>query len=286
MQAILITAYKDFDYLNYLVSSLIDEEIYIFIHIDKQTFNKDIKYKLELHDRTIVISTRKIIWGSIEHLNAILDLLKEANEMGINFNYFHVITGQDYMWRSLEEFKVFFNTFNKNNYMSIHKVDKTYSFRYEKYFRNDVINYKSSLGNLITKAFYILQKICFIKKRIPNNYELYKGMVYVSITNEFANYLLDLVSSKEGRHFLKFLKWSFIPEEFFFQTVIMNSPYKNTAINNNKRYILWKEKYKSQPGILDIEDIADICRSDSFFIRKVDLEHSINLINTLRDYRK
>ena len=40
MQAILITAYKDFDYLKYLIHSLKDDEIFLFIHIDKRFYDE------------------------------------------------------------------------------------------------------------------------------------------------------------------------------------------------------------------------------------------------------
>jgi hypothetical protein len=35
-----------------------------------------------------------------------------------------------------------------------------------------------------------------------------------------------------------FYKNSYIPDEFFFQTVIMNSDFKNTVVNENYRLIL------------------------------------------------
>jgi hypothetical protein len=40
---------------------------------------------------------------------------------------------------------------------------------------------------------------------------------------------------------MNYFKNSFIPDEFFFQTVIMNSKFKNTIINYNFRSILVKK---------------------------------------------
>lgn len=276
MQAVLITAYKDFDYLDYLIKSLRDDEIYLFIHIDQRTFNKDRFIKYENDEHVKVISTRKITWGSIHHLNAILDLMKIAVETSIAFNYFHCITGQDYMYKNLETFKNFFCN-NKTNYMSCSISDNTTSFRFKKFYRNDLINYKSKIGNLITKGGYIIQKLFLINRNSPMIF--YKGMVYVSITFEFADYILSFIQTKEGEYFLKYLKWCFIPEEFFFQTLIMNSKFKNTLCKNNLRFILWEEKHGTQPALLDIYDKERIESTDSFFIRKVNFNYSKELID-------
>lgn len=283
MQAIIITAYKDFDYLGYLINSLDDEEIYIFIRVDSQVEDKSNIELLKHNNRIHVISTRKVIWGSIEHLNAILDLIRIAKSTGLDFNYYHIITGQDFMWKSLDDFKNYFSNDNKHNYISVNKADKSNEFRYKYYYRNDLVNYKKRIGNLFTKFCYMIQKIFLIHKRIPNNFVIYKGLVYVSITLDFTNYILNYIESKEGNDFMKFLKWSFIPEEFFFQTLIMNSSFKNTVVNNNKRFILWEEKHGTQPGILDIDDFEPIRKSDSFFIRKINLKYSNNLIKRIEN---
>jgi len=278
MQAILITAYKDFDYLKYLIHSLKDDEIFLFIHIDKRFYDEHFFDEYKNNKHVNIISTREIIWGSIHHLNAILDLLKCASSYNIDFEYFHVITGQDYMYRNINEFKRFFKDRN-DNFMSCTICDKSTEFRYKKFFRNDVINYKNKLGNYITKLSYILQKLFFINRK-PKNITMYKGLVYVSITNDFVSYILDYINCDEGKYFLNYLKWCFIPEEFFFQTVLMNSKFKDTLNTDNKRYMLWKFKNGTDPAILDISDIRNIENSgDDFFMRKVNFKYSKELID-------
>ena len=77
MQAILITAYKDFEYLDYLINSLRDEEVYIYIHVDKRYYHLWNLEKYDNNSHIKIISTRKIVWGSIEHVYAIIDLINE-----------------------------------------------------------------------------------------------------------------------------------------------------------------------------------------------------------------
>lgn len=284
MQAILITAYKDFEYLDYLINSLRDEEVYIYIHVDKRYYHLWNLEKYDNNSHIKIISTRKIVWGSIEHVYAIIDLINEALKNKNEFFYFHIITGQDYMHKSMKKFKKFFNKNNKKNYMSCNKSNKTTSFRYKKYYRNDLINYKTKIGNFVTKLLYFVQKILFINRK--PSMTMYKGLIYVSITNDFTKYIISYINSDEGKKFLEYLKWCFIPEEFFFQTILMNSHFKDSLVNNNLRFFLWKEKHGTQPGILDIEDVDNIELSKTFFIRKISLKYSKELLDYLKKKEK
>ena len=57
----------------------------------------------------------------------------------------------------------------------------------------------------------------------------------------------------------------------------MNSPYKNTVVANNLRYIDWS--LITEPKVLDLEDYDNVIRSGSLFGRKFDY----NISNTLVD---
>ena len=94
-QAILITAYRDFDQLLDLVA-LFDDRFGVYIHIDKKSNCGDRIYdslKGQSHVQW-VSSDYTINWGGRNHLLAILSLCKKAFADG-KYSYFHLITGQD-----------------------------------------------------------------------------------------------------------------------------------------------------------------------------------------------
>lgn len=277
-QVFLITAYKEFEYLYQMAQKISENGIKVYIHWDKKTVTEDILKKLNLIKRVRAVSEYKIPWGGYQHVQAVICLLKMAYEETDKFDYVHVLTGQDCLCRSVEELTSFFSDNNKKNYMSISNAESGNYFRYCTYYRNDWLNYKSKFGNFCTKASYVIQKAIGINRRPYNNYIVYKGMLYVSLTKGFVEYTLNFFDSIEGKKFLKWLKWCFIPEEFLFQTIIMNSPYKDTVCNNNYRYALWEKKHGAQPGILDIEDYQNIIESKAFFARKMSLDFSRDLI--------
>jgi hypothetical protein len=91
-----------------------------------------------------------------------------------------------------------------------------------------------------------------------------------------VNYIIQY--SNDYPSFMKSLKHTLIPEEFFFQTILMNSPYKNRIVNDNLRYTDWTERNGSIPAYLDISDYLKIENSGAFFARKVDESISKELI--------
>ena len=104
-------------------------------------------------------------------------------------------------------------------------------------------------------------------------------MVYVSVTDKFVRYILNYLTTKEGKKYFEWIKWCFIPEEFFFQTIAMNTDFAKTIENRNLGYAVWREKHGTQPGILDENDYRAICESEPFFARKVNFCYSSRLLD-------
>ena len=280
-QILLITAYKEFDYLYRFSKFCSEQGLGVYIHIDKKYSERTILDKLNTLDNVSAVSIFKVPWGGYQHIEAICYMLKLAIGEHSECKYLHVITGQDCICRNIKEFKSFFSKNHNCNYMSISDGENN-RFRYETFYRNDWINYKNSIGKFITKTGYVVQRYLFrIRRRPPEGFKIYKGMVYVSITSEFGKYVLNFLRTENGKQYLRWLKWCLIPEEFFFQTILMNSPFKETACKNNLRYALWKKKHGAQPGILDSSDYDTIVNSGAFFARKISDLISKELLNKL-----
>lgn len=279
-QILCITAYKEFSYLKKFCEFASEIGFVIYIHIDLKKSTKQILYELNVLKNVTAFSKYKIPWGGITHVYAVLEMIHMALNEYDDISYLHVITGQDICTKRINEFDLFFNLSNKHNYMSC-SVGKNNSFRYQTFYRNDILNYKSKIGNFITKALHVIQKVIGINRKEPFGWNIYKGMLYVSITADFAKYVTEFVSSSDGRIFMKWLRWCFIPEEFFFQTILMNSAFKDTLINNNYRFALWEYKNGSQPGVLDETDYQKIKQTDAFFARKMSEANSKGLVDNI-----
>jgi hypothetical protein len=78
--------------------------------------------------------------------------------------------------------------------------------------------------------------------------------------------------SPEVERFKKFYRHTFISDEGFFQTVIMNTNYKGTIVNDDKRTIDWVPMgtIKLRPRDFTFKDAKFLLASQGLFARKFD----------------
>lgn len=126
----------------------------------------------------------------------------------------------------------------------------------------------------LNKILYYVQRLGF-HRRSPV-FPLYGGSVYCSLHRDFIDYLLTNDFASE---FLKKLNHTTCSEEIYFQTIIMNSPFKESVIANQLRYIDWS--VPNGPKFLDVNDFEKIMLSNTLFCRKIDSQISKELIKKL-----
>lgn len=287
MQAILITAYKNYHHLEDLVS-FFDDKFNIYIHIDKKSsISRDDIEKLSSRERVQYVSLNyKINWGGINHLKAILELAEKAIENPEN-KYFHLITGHDYPIVSLDKFSDFIDTNQNNDFMEFFPLP--YSAwpengmdRLSRYNMYDLIDGRTGLNERLIKGFSKLQKIVGFKRGFSKDFpKLYGGSTYWSLKRESLEYVFQYM--EDHPHFLKRFRYSFCSEEIFFQTILLNSPMKKQIINNNMRFIIWEERNGNFPANLDSNDYANIQKSDALFARKFEYPVSVDLLNKIKE---
>ncbi len=286
MQAILITAYKNYHHLEDLVNSF-DDRFNIYIHIDKKsTISKEDIQKLSSKKRVLHLSQQyKINWGGINHLKAILELAERATE-NVDNKYFHLITGHDYPIISSDELYEYIEANQDNDFMEYFPLP--YSAwpedgmdRLSRYNVYDLIDGRTGLNERIIKGFSKFQKKIGFKRSFSADFPpLYGGSTYWSLKRESLEYVFQYM--KKHPHFLKRFKYSFCSEEIFFQTILLNSPMKKNIINNNMRFIIWEERNGNFPANLDCNDYDNIRKSKALFARKFEFPVSESLLNRIK----
>lgn len=278
-QAILITAYKDYTYLEHLI-----ENIYryfdVYIHIDKKSYeiSKNNIQQLKAKYHCCVISKYDIKWGSINHVYAIIELLKMASKF--EYVYYHIITGEDIPTRPCQEILYRFRN-DEKIYIAMNETkDTIWEERYKYYYLLKNKDLRKKINGRINQMIITAQKKAGIsRKKIGKESNIYKGYVYGSLPHKAVKYILSYISVYP--EFLKDLSYCYIPEEFFFQTILENSELREKIVPNCLRYSVWKSKHGSNPGYLDEEDIDKIDCDDYIFARKVNFKYSTNLIAIL-----
>lgn len=144
MQAFLITAYKDFDSLKELTAALSRHGL-CFVHADRRgTITAAQIDELNAMPNVRAIRKRKVNWGSIEHLYAMLDLCRMALE-DERTTYLHLMSAQDYPTLSGKEME---NRFDGETRLFIQRTRTAdhpeLAHRYEHYHFMHLLNYRDS----------------------------------------------------------------------------------------------------------------------------------------------
>lgn len=277
--AVAITAYTDFDALWNLVTALDPRCYRTFVHVDaKSSIGGEQIAKLTAHGCRVV-RKHAVPWGGYAHLLAVLDLLEMALERD-DVEYVHVVSGQDYPAASFDEMK---RACDGRIYMTVTPLENASEqvrTRYETYNVFWFLQAHGWLYGRLDAMSSYLQRVLRIRRRgLGVHRELYKGMIWTSLPAEVCRFVLGC---PEKARWLRALRTTYVPEELFFQTLIMNSRYRDSVVRTNLRYTDWSFRNGSCPAVLDVSDLEPIVRSRPLFVRKMDSRISTELMRTLR----
>lgn len=284
-QAILITAYKNAEHLLELID-IFDCDFEFYIHIDKKSKITDADCRMIAGRSNVAYLSRRysVNWGGMNHLKCILLLAGQAlKNKGIG--YMHLISGNDYPVKSLHYFKAFpegnDNEYLENFPVPTHRWYKGGLNRLENYYFLDLLNTRNSRQERCYNLLLDIQEKLHIKRTLsPKLPPLYGGGTWWSLTYNCVKYVVEYTAAHP--RLLRRLRYTFIPEEFYFQTIIMNSPFAVHVVNDHLRYIDWDFRNGNCPAVLDLSDAGAIKESNALFARKTEYPVSRELIDSLR----
>lgn len=284
-QAILITAYHDYQQLKRLVDYF-DSDFEIFIHLDQRSprLPDNIRSLSNVH----IFQRYRVYWGSTNHLRAILLLMREAlKDKGLVF--FHLITGNDYPIPSLSAFSSFCEAHRNDNFLEFFKLPRPLwdseggLARVNYYWLQPWLqpNERNRMGGLLTNSLVKCQRKLGCRRRFRFfDGNLYGGGTYWSVSREAVDYAVSFL--KANPSFLRRFRGTKIAEEICLPTLWANSTLPLT--NNSLRYIEWGPE--ASPYVLTEQDFDKVLRSGCLFARKMLSPQSDLLIERLQHYQK
>lgn len=214
--------------------------------------------------------------------------MHEAIEYDDSISYCHLISGDDYPCRSLKEIYNHYESSNDIDFLCTKKSAmtedwyKTCSRWQDYYWFVDVFNYKKLSHKIFVRLSLIIQKINGVKRLDTLDMEWAQGLVWGSYPRDAIEYVFQYLHANP--ELFTFFSYGQAAEEFLLQTILANEDSFNKRItNNHKRYMFWKEKNGSYPGILDESDFEEIQKGDYYFARKIDSNISKELIEKLNE---
>lgn len=265
--AYLIIAHNKFDQLAILIDLLDDPRNDIYLHIDKKVSDFDPDTIKTQHAKLHLVDPVSVTWGGHSQIACEMQLFRCAGAG--HYMYYHLLSGIDLPLKTQDEIHAFCQSHAGSNFISFDEkamVNGEFRDRTQYYhLLRDVIGKRR---DPVAQGMKVLEKIsialqkCFRLKRkewIP----LYKGANWVSITDEMVQYLLTCEELIKKQFY-----YSFCADEVFLQSLAMQSPCRDSIVNNYYRKIDWST---GEPLIYSKEDVPALLASDALFARKFDL---------------
>jgi len=194
--------------------------------------------------------------------------MQEIFASGVPYDFINHMSGQCYPIKKASFIYDFLSRHIGKNFVSCHPQPSNWwaeaAYRYEKYhFPDSEIRGSNRFASVIS--------LMLPKRKLPFDFTLYGSQfgAYWIITYDAARYIVSYL--KENPEVEKFFRKTWGPDEFLFNTILMNSPHVANVINNNFRYIDWSQG-GSRPKILTTKDFPALAASDCFIARKFDVE--------------
>jgi hypothetical protein len=284
--AYLILAHTDPIQLERLVKA-IDYHATIFIHVDLKsdidTFKK-IPFPPHVH---FIKERTNVFWGGFKMIEATLYLMRAALASQEKFSRIVLLSGLDYPIKPIEFIYDFFVQHPTRQFIKFLDVRESefYTSRIVNYYFKDInLLPVAKLNKVIGKGLEILAKP--FKNKIPNNLIPCFGSQWWALTPECVEYALDYVDKNPA--FSNFFRYTFAPDEFFFHTIIGNSPFLKDTDGFQK--FTGRGTYKmanlhiihpSLAKYYDENDFEEVKNSDKLFVRKVNTALSSKLLDLI-----
>jgi hypothetical protein len=280
-----IQCHKNPIQINALLDTLDCDDVFFFIHIDAKS--KKIKDDI-MHKENIFIldNSINVKWGQISQVQATLILFNSVLLSGLHFDYIWLISGQCFPIKSNVYIHNYLELNKGYNFISIWDIstyDKKWNKRNETYFPLWTISLKYFI-RIIRRLWVFIsgdykRTFAIFKRKNVINRKYYYGSSWFTITYDCMCFILKTLN--EEPNFIRFYKNTLCPDESFFQTIVMNSHYKDSVKDN----LLYTDftNCRNHPRNLDKSDFENLKNSQKLIARKF---NDIEVLKLLKIFLK
>lgn len=279
-------AYDNFEVIEVLLKMIDDPRNDIFIHVDRSVKNfKPSQLKQACKRATIVLVPRiKVHWGHYSQIKSVFALLQEATKS--SHSHYHLLSSSDLPIKSQDYIHEFCERNAEKEFVGFaddNFLERVKWFHFFNTYRRPAnrgqsfIRYFFQLASSITLG--LQRKIGFARK-IRSDIEVKKGSDWFSITHELALHLL-----KERRMIRRLFRFAEIPTEFYVQTVVWNSIYRNRVFEPNDEYascVRLVDWTRGNPYVFRKTDMPELLGSKRLFARKFLAAVDMDVVNAIR----
>ncbi len=270
----LILAYHQPVQLERLVKRLITANADIYIQLDAKANMPDFQHLGQLNNVRFVNNRVNVIWGLYSMVEATLEGYKQILDAGQSYTHINLLSGQDYPLKAATTIEDFFFANQDKSFMKFKPIFEEWPESIRRITKYELGEYQFPLRYQLQG---ILNKI-MPDRKTPEGMKPYGFSQWMTITADAAAYIVNYLDT----HFLArlFFKMTFCVDELIFQTILLNSPFKDSIVNEHLRVIKFiKGTYR--PRTLLISDAEMLLNSEKLFARKFVMEEDTAILDYL-----
>jgi hypothetical protein len=270
----LILTYTDPKQTERMIRKMTHENFDFYIHVDKKFDIQPHLFLKEIPNVYFIDKRTDVKWAGFNTVLATFGSIREIVATGIKYDFINLLSGQDYPLISADAMGDFFKQNIGNEFISYRDIKNDWTegqIRMDRYF---LTNYNFKGKHTLEKLINFLMPV----RKFPYNMHPYGKSMFWMLSPEAAMYVVEKVENDKKLYNFFLFCWG--SDEFVFQTILMNSPYKERIVNKNYRYIDWSLG-GANPKILDDSDFESIKESDMLFARKMSAIKSEKLFDLI-----
>jgi hypothetical protein len=297
--AYIILAHDYPDQLIRLIERLTTDGAEFFVHIDK-------KAPAEVFDRVVaafryapyvhLVPRHRVTWGRFSIVQATLEAIDEIFRQRFPCDFGIHLSGQDYPVQSNAQIFDYLAKRKDRSFLEYEQLPSGRRWLNENGGLDRVEYWHFRWGDLTLEfprpfpahtthgriAARVWEAFCRVfprKRTLPDGLIPFGGSAFWCLTGSCLGYVHDF--SARHRDVTRFFRYVNTADEVFFQTVLMNSPYRHTIVNDDLHYIRWPPLPAPHPEVLREDDFERIVTSGQLFARKFDPVRSARLLEMI-----
>jgi hypothetical protein len=263
--AYLIRAHHAPSLLERLVRRISGPEAGVFIHVSRtaedRVYNEMVS-RLRDVDRVAWLPRRTCRYGGFSLVEATLSGIDAILADGHRPRHTLLLSGQDYPLRPRADLEAFLEGAGEQSFVHHFHLPSD-DWREEDGGLDRIRHIHFERAKVRTR----LLRLPVIRRRFPAGYEPYGGSAFWALSTPALEYVHRHV--RDNPSFMKFFRHVLIPDEIFFQTILLNSPLRDATINEQLHYVDWSGG-GSHPATLGAADLEPMLASGKLFARKFD----------------
>ncbi|MFB2121344.1 beta-1,6-N-acetylglucosaminyltransferase [Parapedobacter sp. 2B3] len=259
-----------------LVKALIHPRSAVYIHVDKKAAIEPFVDAVGALPNCHFVKNRSSVnWGGYSMVKATLHSFSEIAESGVDYTFINLLSGADYPLRPAGHFHAYLAHHRGKSFFEFETEGSSWWHKAKSRFTH------YHFTDVRLRGKYLFQRLVNTvtkERKPPGGLTIVGRSQWFTIAMQHVNYILAYIRNNPAIE--RFFKYTWGPDELFFQTILLNSIYRDDIINDNLRYIDWSDGLPS-PKTLSETDFCNLQASGKWFARKLHVDISATLMDRI-----